>query len=67
MWKMSVQWSLAENDAAFRGSAGDDPLAGLPGDTGAQAGSAAGGAQDFSPFSGKQKPDNPLRKDQACL
>jgi hypothetical protein len=33
MWKMSVQWSLAENDAAFRGgsSADDDALIDLPG------------------------------------
>jgi hypothetical protein len=34
VWKMSLQWSLAENDATFRGgsSAGDDPLAGTPAD-----------------------------------
>jgi hypothetical protein len=24
MWKMSVQWSLAENDASFRGGSGAD-------------------------------------------
>jgi hypothetical protein len=34
MWKMSVQWSLAENDASFRGGSGadDDLLFDLSGD-----------------------------------
>jgi hypothetical protein len=45
MWKMSVQWSLAENDASFRGgSAADDDLFSSGKDNqdkGTQAGSAS--------------------------
>lgn len=28
MWKMGVQWALAENDASFRGRASDELLPG---------------------------------------
>jgi hypothetical protein len=50
MWKMSVQWSLAENDASFRGgSADDDLILNLPGkdkkDPGTQASGKAAPAK----------------------